>query len=131
MQLDTAFQMSASNIRFGVGVTSEVGLDLRDMGLRRTLLVIDPALESLPTGETVMASLRTAGTDFEVFDRISIEPTEGSFQEAAEVAKAANVKMLLLFHMHPAIEDLESFETEAQGVFEKSHVAKEKETYII
>ena len=29
MQNDTAFQMSASNIRFGTGTTAEVGMDLR------------------------------------------------------------------------------------------------------
>lgn len=86
MQLDTAFQMSASNIRFGSGVTSEVGMDLRDRGLHRTLLLMDPALASLPVGQTVTASLKAAGIGFELFDRISIEPTDRSFQEAARVA---------------------------------------------
>ena len=86
MQLDTAFQMSASNIRFGLGVTSEVGMDLRDRGLRRSLLLMDPALASLPVGRTVTTSLKEAGIGFEFFDRISIEPTDQSFQEAARVA---------------------------------------------
>ena len=44
MDFDTAFQVSTSNLRFGSGTTREVGLDLQDMGLRRTLLVIDPRL---------------------------------------------------------------------------------------
>jgi len=87
MHVDTAFQMSASNIRFGLGVTKEVGWDLRDMGLLRTLLVMDPALASLPTGKAVIGSLESAGAGFEVFDRISVEPTDRSFQEAAEVAQ--------------------------------------------
>jgi len=86
MQLDTAFQMSASNIRFGLGVTNEVGLDLRDRGLHRTLLLIDPALTSLPVGKTVTASLESAGIEYELFDRISIEPTDQSFREAVSVA---------------------------------------------
>jgi hydroxyacid-oxoacid transhydrogenase len=86
MQLDTAFQMSASNIRFGLGVTCEVGMDLRDRGLRRSLLLMDPALASLPVGQTVTTSLKEAGIGFELFDRISIEPTDQSFQEAARVA---------------------------------------------
>ena len=42
--LDTAFQLSTSNLRFGAGTTREVGMDLEDMGLKRTLLVIDPRL---------------------------------------------------------------------------------------
>jgi hydroxyacid-oxoacid transhydrogenase len=83
---DTAFQVSASNVRFGAGVTREVGMDLRDMGLRRTLLLIDPALRSLPTGETVIEALQEAGVDFELFDRITVEPTDGSFAEAIAAA---------------------------------------------
>jgi hydroxyacid-oxoacid transhydrogenase len=86
MQLDNAFQMSASNIRFGSGVTSEVGMDLRDRGLRRTLFLMDPVFASRPAGETVTASLKAAGIEFQVFERISIEPTDQSFREAAEVA---------------------------------------------
>ena len=51
MEHDTIFQMSAANIRFGPGATAEVGMDLRDMQARRTLLIIDPRLRSLPTGD--------------------------------------------------------------------------------
>ena len=32
---DTAFQMAASNIRFGTGITGEVGMDLVDLAARR------------------------------------------------------------------------------------------------
>jgi hydroxyacid-oxoacid transhydrogenase len=88
MENDTAFQMSASNLRFGPGTTREVGMDLRDMQLKRVLVVIDPAVRDLPTGETVRASLDAAGVGYEVFDRVSVEPTDGSFREAAEVATA-------------------------------------------
>src|SRR5262245_14987012 len=83
---DTAFQVSASNLRFGTGTTREVGLDLADMGLRRTLLVIDPKLRDLPTGEVVLASLRSAKIDFEVFADVEVEPTDQSFREAIDVA---------------------------------------------
>ena len=86
MQHDTAFQMAASNIRFGTGVTREVGMDLQELGARRTLLVIDPALLDLPAGQSVMASLIDASINFDVFDEISVEPTDTSFRRAAEVA---------------------------------------------
>ncbi len=88
MEHDTAFQMSASNIRFGHGTTAEVGMDLREMGARRTLLVIDPRLRTLPPGEVAVASLREHGVDFEIFDDVEVEPTDSSFQRAAEVAAA-------------------------------------------
>ncbi len=86
MQHDTAFQMSASNIRFGQGITREVGMDLIDLGAKRTLVVIDPALVSLPVGETVFSALRDAGVEFDVFDRVRVEPTDSSFQEAIRFA---------------------------------------------
>ena len=86
MQNDTAFQMAASNIRFGPGVTAEVGMDLRDMGVKRTLVVIDPALVDLPTGKTVEQSLQGAGVDFDVFDGVLIEPTDQSFKLVIEAA---------------------------------------------
>ena len=86
MQHDTAFQMSASNIRFGTGTTQEVGMDLSDMGVRRTLVVIDPALKSHSIGETVVESLKRENVNFELFDGVVVEPTDSSFQEAARVA---------------------------------------------
>ena len=85
---DTAFQMAASNIRFGQRVTREVGMDLQDLQARRTLLVIDPALRDLPVGHAVRESLQSAGIAFDVFDEISVEPTDHSFHRAIEVAKA-------------------------------------------
>jgi hydroxyacid-oxoacid transhydrogenase len=84
---DTAFQLSTSNLRFGAGTTREVGMDLEDMGLKRTLLVIDPRLADLPTGHVVRESLQAARIDFEVFDAVEVEPTDRTFHEAIAVAK--------------------------------------------
>ena len=87
---DTAFQMAASNIRFGAGTTSEVGMDLADMSIARAVVVIDPALVDLPTGRTVFSSLDDAGVGFEVFEGVSVEPTDRSFQEASEFVSRGN-----------------------------------------
>ncbi len=86
MEHDTIFQMSAANIRFGPGSTAEVGMDLRDMRVRRTLLIMDPKLKSLPTGDVVVSSLRENGIDFDVFDDIAVEPTDASFAQAIQCA---------------------------------------------
>jgi hydroxyacid-oxoacid transhydrogenase len=95
MQHDTAFQMSASNIRFGAGTTAEVGMDLRDMQLNRVMLVIDPALKNLPPVQIVFESLKAAGVGFEVFDRVAVEPTDESFRDAAEFATAGKFDSLV------------------------------------
>lgn len=86
MQTDTAFQMSASNIRFGSGTTREVGMDLKSMDVKRTLVVIDPKLQSTSIGETVLESLRLNNVDFDVFDQVIVEPTDASFRDASQYA---------------------------------------------
>ncbi|MDA1014847.1 MAG: iron-containing alcohol dehydrogenase, partial [Planctomycetota bacterium] len=95
METDTAFQMSASNIRFGSGTTAEVGLDLKAMGTRRTLVVIDPKLRHTSIGETVLSSLRTHNIDHDVFDGVIVEPTDQSFKDAAECAVAGDFDSLV------------------------------------
>jgi len=90
MLKDTAFQMAASNIRFGRGITHELGMDLVAMDVRRTMVVIDPALVSLPAGETVLESLEVSGIDYRVFDAVAVEPTDSSFKAAAEFAVSEN-----------------------------------------
>ena len=87
MANDEAYQMSSSNIRFGKGITSEIGLDLRDRKLNMVLVIIDPKLVELPVGLTVIKSLQMAKIKFDVFTEISIEPTDISFRRAAEVAR--------------------------------------------
>jgi hydroxyacid-oxoacid transhydrogenase len=83
---DTAFQMAASNIRFGRGITHEIGMDLVDLKARRTMVVIDPALRDHPVGHTVLESLKQNDIGFEIFDDLSIEPTDASFKAAADCA---------------------------------------------
>src|SRR5262245_6450374 len=45
---ETAFEMAAASIRFGVGVTREVGMELVDLGVRTALVVTDPRVARLP-----------------------------------------------------------------------------------
>ena len=88
---DTAFQLAASNIRFGRGITREVGMDLTELGARRVMLVIDPVLVDLPTGAAVVEALRTNQIDFVLYDQVRVEPTDAAFQQAAKFATAEKV----------------------------------------
>ena len=74
--------MAASSLRFGAGVTAEVGLDLADLGVRRALVVTDPTIAALPPLATVLASLESAGVTAVVYDRVRVEPTDVSFRDA-------------------------------------------------
>src|SRR5690349_20781959 len=85
---DTAFQISAANVRFGPGVTREAGMDLRDLGARRALVFMDPALRDQAPGRNLVAAIKEAGIGFDLFDRVSVEPTDRSFGEAIRAATA-------------------------------------------
>ncbi len=83
---DNAFEMAASTLRFGTGTTSEVGMDLADMGLKRVLLLTDPNLVKKPVLQRVRESLETEGVAYDLFDRVRVEPTDLSFKDAIAVA---------------------------------------------
>src|SRR5580700_929445 len=81
-----AFEMAASGIRFGFGVTREVGADLADLGLRHALVFTDPLLRSTSPVATVLQSLEDNGIAFTLFDRVRVEPSDQSFLEAIRFA---------------------------------------------
>ncbi len=92
MSTDTAFQLAVSNIRFGTGITREVGMDLAELGVRRVMLVIDPALVDLPTSAAVVEALRASHVDYVLYDQVRVEPTDAGFQGAAKFAVAEKVE---------------------------------------
>jgi hydroxyacid-oxoacid transhydrogenase len=81
-----AFEMAASNVRFGAGVTREVGQDLGDLGVRRALVVTDAVVAQLPPMATVLEALAAAGIEAVVYDRVRVEPTDVSFHDAITFA---------------------------------------------
>ena len=91
MEQDIAFEMAASSIRFGWGVTREVGMDLVDCGAKRVMVVTDSVLRELPPVATVLTALEEAGVPHVLFDRVQIEPTDASFKEAIAFAVGEQV----------------------------------------
>lgn len=89
MPTDTIFQMTGSTVRFGAGATREVGADFVDLGCRRVLAIIDPAVRSRYPGDAAVESLRSAGVEFDVFSDVRCEPTDASFQEAIAAASSS------------------------------------------
>ena len=92
---DNAFEMAAAAIRFGVGVTREVGCDLADLAVRNVLVVTDPTMARLPPVQTVLESLAAEGLRSVLFDRVRVEPTDESFQEAIAFAHGQPVDALV------------------------------------
>ncbi|HEX8031761.1 MAG TPA: hydroxyacid-oxoacid transhydrogenase [Vicinamibacterales bacterium] len=82
MSHDNAFEMAVSSIRFGKGVTREVGMDLAEMGATHILVVTDPILRNLPPVLTVLESLAANRLRYTLYDRVRVEPTDESFVDA-------------------------------------------------
>ncbi|MFH1567759.1 MAG: hydroxyacid-oxoacid transhydrogenase [Gemmatimonadota bacterium] len=87
MDHDTIFEVATSSIRFGAGATAEVGMDLADMGVRRVMVITDPRLRDLPPVQKVLESLAREQVEAQLFDRVSVEPTDASFREAIAFAQ--------------------------------------------
>jgi hydroxyacid-oxoacid transhydrogenase len=90
MSLDTAFEMAVSSIRFGKGVTREVGMDLADLGAKSVLVMTDPTVRKLPPMQVVIDSLEASKIRYTIYDRVRVEPTDESFLDAINFGKAAN-----------------------------------------
>src|ERR1700674_1518651 len=87
MRHEIAFEMAVSSIRFGLGVTREVGMDLADLGARNVLVLTDPVLSRLSPVGTVLESLETNRITATLFDRVRVEPTDESFLDAIAFAR--------------------------------------------
>lgn len=83
-----AFEMACSTIRYGPGVTQEIGMDLVNMKAKKVCVMTDPNIAKLSPLKTALNSLTREGVKYEVYDKVRVEPTEASLQEAADFAKA-------------------------------------------
>jgi hydroxyacid-oxoacid transhydrogenase len=90
MKKEYAVQTASSNLRFGPGVTREVGMDLKDLGLNRVLVMTDSNLEALAPVQTVLESLESEGIEYDLYSDVRVEPTDSSVKEAVAVAVAGN-----------------------------------------
>ena len=86
MEFETAFEMTASAVRFGSGITREVGADLADLAVRKALVITDPVVSRLAPTRLVLESLDAHGIRYELFDRVRVEPTDDSFADAIAFA---------------------------------------------
>ena len=82
MTSENAFVMNTSNIKYGPGATREIGSDMNALGTRRVMVVVDPHLVHEEPVIVALESLRAAGVQATLFDRVRIEPTDASFKEA-------------------------------------------------
>ncbi len=86
MAHETIFTMDTSSLKYGPGATREVGDEMARLGARRVLVLTDPRLAASRPVAVTLDALRAAGIEAELFDRVRVEPTDASFQEAIAFA---------------------------------------------
>ncbi len=84
---ESIFTVAGTPLVFGPGAALETGWHLRQAGVTRALVVTDPNLAALGLIDPVVAAIRAAGVEAEVFAESGIEPSESSVQVAVEVAR--------------------------------------------
>jgi hydroxyacid-oxoacid transhydrogenase len=85
---DSVFTMRSTPYKFGPGVTSEIGHDLQALGLRRVLVVTDPGVVATGLPERVLAWIREKGIQADLFQGVSVEPSDSSVKAAIEFAQS-------------------------------------------
>merc|ERR1712156_680993 len=83
------------NIRYGAGVTSEVGMDLVNMKAKHVGVFTDKNLAKLAPMRATVDSLTKAGVNFKVYDDVRVEPTDQSFIKASNFAKEHDFDAIL------------------------------------
>src|SRR5919202_3359458 len=83
---ERVFKLEATPITFGPGASEEAGWELRQLGARRVMIVSDPGVSKVGITGSIREIMEAAGIECEVFDRVHVEPTLDSLQEAADFA---------------------------------------------
>ena len=85
--LETAFAMDAASIKFGFGVTAELGFEMKRLGVTRAMVLTDHSLLETTAVKTSLESLRDDGIEYVVYADVSVEPTDASFADAIRFAE--------------------------------------------
>jgi len=90
MIFETAFTMDTSSIKYGPGVTREVGFDMKKLGVHRVMVVTDPNLTNSEPVSVAINALQEENIEAVLFDKARVEPTDESFKVAAKFAVEGN-----------------------------------------
>jgi hydroxyacid-oxoacid transhydrogenase len=87
---ESIFNLAASSIRFGPGSTGELGMELADAGIKRVMILTDPNIAKQDFFSVAINAIEEKSIAYTLFDRVRVEPTDASFQEAIAEANEAN-----------------------------------------
>ncbi len=85
-KFETAFTMNTSSIKYGLGVTREVGFDMRRLGANRVMVVTDPNLTNSEPVSITLEALQEENMEAILFNKVRVEPTDNSVKDAIRFA---------------------------------------------
>jgi alcohol dehydrogenase class IV len=85
---ETVFTYGAPLLKFGTGASEEFGWDLVSDGVKRVLIVTDPALAGYGVPGRVADGLRGYDLEVETYDQVHVEPTDSSLAHAVDWARS-------------------------------------------
>ncbi|KAK9344610.1 hypothetical protein V1522DRAFT_171411 [Lipomyces starkeyi] len=80
MEKEYAFEMAASNIRYGNGVTREVGMDFKNLGVKKVAVFTDHNVLNLAPMRNAIAALESEGIQYEIYSKVRVEPKDPATQ---------------------------------------------------
>ena len=82
--------MTSPILRYGIGVTRELGMDMQNFGSKNVCLMTDSNLVNLPPVKTAINSLIKYKNQTTVYDNVHVEPTDQSLKDCIEFVKFKN-----------------------------------------
>ena len=83
---DTAFSIDTSSIKYGPGVSEEIGYEMSRLGSKSCLIVTDPNMRHSNAVSVTQNSLNKENIKVTIFDEVQVEPTDQSFKNAIQFA---------------------------------------------
>lgn len=96
-------QIKCSTVRYGLGVTREVGLDLVNLGAKNVCVMTDSNVVSLSPMKAVLDSLTRNGINYKVYDRVHVEPTDTRCSNFLLILQLHRAKKIIHLRINPYI----------------------------
>ena len=84
---ESRFKLAATPITFGPGAVEEAGWEMKRLGAGRVMILSDPGVVRAGIADKVREVMESEGIECELFDRVHVEPSLESLEEAAEFAR--------------------------------------------
>jgi alcohol dehydrogenase class IV len=87
LELASIIPLNIARCKFGIGATEEVGFELRALGCKKIMLVVDPHLWEFDLVDRVKTIIEKEHLEIAIFDDIHFEPTDVSIRKAIAAAR--------------------------------------------